>query len=53
MRCEELVAPVAPEAPCRHRIGRAAHLRVQLEDAALPVEKVEFVQSREPVVSPA
>jgi hypothetical protein len=30
--------------PRRHRIGQAAYFRVQLKDAALPVEKVELVQ---------
>jgi hypothetical protein len=44
VRCEQLVARVAPRVPRSHRIAQPTHLGVQLEYAALPVEEVELVQ---------
>src|SRR5581483_5316303 len=43
MGAEQLVPRRAPQPPGRLRVGRRAHLRVQPEDAPLPVEQVELV----------
>ena len=52
MNAVERFAGLAPDVPCRLRVASPAHLLVEREDAALPVEQVEGVMAGEPVFRP-